>query len=139
MLKIIGIQKAFGLEVTQRGLLFVQPVQRLVYRIDILKQAFARAAILSNEKFRGVRLYVSENQIKITANNPEQEEAEEILDVSYPGTELEIGFNVSYVLDVLNALKCENVRILLTDSVSSVQIEDAASQSAAYVVMPMRL
>lgn len=106
---------------------------------DILKQAFARAAILSNEKFRGVRLYVSENQLKITANNPEQEEAEEILDVTYAGTEMEIGFNVSYVLDVLNALKCENVRILLTDSVSSVQIEDAASQSAAYVVMPMRL
>ena len=108
-------------------------------RVQILEQAFARAAILSNEKFRGVRLYVSENQLKITANNPEQEEAEEILDVTYAGTEMEIGFNVSYVLDVLNALKCENVRILLTDSVSSVQIEDAASQSAAYVVMPMRL
>ncbi len=52
---------------------------------------------------------------------------------------MEIGFNVSYVLDVLNALKCENVRMMLTDSVSSVQIEDAASQSAAYVVMPIRL
>lgn len=106
---------------------------------DLLKQAFARAAILSNEKFRGVRLHISENQLKITANNPEQEEAEEMLDVTYGGTDLEIGFNVSYVLDVLNALKCENVRLLLTDSVSSVQIEDAASQSAAYVVMPMRL
>ncbi|GAB3919091.1 hypothetical protein GCM10029976_004920 [Kribbella albertanoniae] len=76
---------------------------------------------------------------EITANNPEQEEAEEILDVTYSGAEMEIGFNVSYVLDVLNALKCENVRMMLTDSVSSVQIEDAASQSAAYVVMPMRL
>ncbi|MEI3787878.1 DNA polymerase III subunit beta [Klebsiella pneumoniae] len=115
------------------------PDKHLEAGCDILKQAFARAAILSNEKFRGVRLYVSENQLKITANNPEQEEAEEILDVTYAGTEMEIGFNVSYVLDVLNALKCENVRILLTDSVSSVQIEDAASQSAAYVVMPMRL
>ncbi len=53
---------------------------------------------------------------------------------------MEIGFNVSYVLDVLNALKCENVSgMMLTDLVSSVQIEDAASQSAAYVVMPMRL
>lgn len=52
---------------------------------DLLKQAFSRAAILSNEKFRGVRLYVSHNQLKITANNPEQEEAEEILDVSYEG------------------------------------------------------
>jgi len=116
------------------------PDKTLEAGCDILKQAFARAAILSNEKFRGVRLYVSENQLKITANNPEQEEAEEILDVTYAaGTEMEIGFNVSYVLDVLNTLKCENVRILLTDSVSSVQIEDAASQSAAYVVMPMRL
>jgi len=106
---------------------------------DLLKQAFARAAILSNEKFRGVRLYVSHNQLKITANNPEQEEAEEILDVGYEGTEMEIGFNVSYVLDVLNALKCEDVNLLLTDSVSSVQIEDASSHAAAYVVMPMRL
>ncbi len=122
-----------------RRVLPKNPDKTLEAGCDILKQAFARAAILSNEKFRGVRLYVSENQIKITANNPEQEEAEEILDVTYAGAEMEIGFNVSYVLDVLNALKCENVRILLTDSVSSVQIEDAASQSAAYVVMPMRL
>ncbi|MDU2480980.1 MAG: DNA polymerase III subunit beta [Klebsiella sp.] len=122
-----------------RRVLPKNPDKHLDAGCDILKQAFARAAILSNEKFRGVRLYVSENQLKITANNPEQEEAEEILDVTYAGTEMEIGFNVSYVLDVLNALKCENVRILLTDSVSSVQIEDAASQSAAYVVMPMRL
>lgn len=106
---------------------------------DLLKQAFTRAAILSNEKFRGVRLYVSHNQLKITANNPEQEEAEEILDVSYEGTEIEIGFNVSYILDVLNTLRCKNVRILLTDSVSSVQIEDKASQAAAYIIMPMRL
>lgn len=106
---------------------------------DLLKQAFARAAILSNEKFRGVRLYASHNQLKITANNPEQEEAEEIVDVIYDGTEIEIGLNVSYILDVLNALKSENVRLLLTDSLSSVQIEDGVSQAAAYVVMPMRL
>ncbi|KAI3490408.1 hypothetical protein L1887_45233 [Cichorium endivia] len=116
-----------------RRVLPKNPDKTLEAGCDSLKQAFARAAILSNEKFRGVRLYVSENQIKITANNPEQEEAEEILDVTYAGAEMEIGFNVSYVLDVLNALKCENVRILLTDSVSSVQIEDAASQSAAYI------
>lgn len=106
---------------------------------DLLKQAFSRAAILSNEKCRGVRVYVSHNQFKITANNPEREESEEILDVRYEGAEMEIGFNVSYVLDVLNALKCENVRLLLTDSVSSMQIEDSARQTATYVVMPMRL
>jgi DNA polymerase-3 subunit beta len=122
-----------------RRVLPKNPDKALEAGCDLLKQAFARAAILSNEKFRGVRLYITENQLKITANNPEQEEAEEMLDVSYNGTELEIGFNVSYVLDVLNALKCENVRLLLTDSVSSVQIEDVASPAAAYVVMPMRL
>ncbi|GAB1440681.1 hypothetical protein MASR2M36_34660 [Providencia sp.] len=72
--------------------------------------------------------------MRITANNPEQEEAEEIVDVSYQGTEMEIGFNVSYILDVLNALKSENVRLLLTDAVSSVQIEDSESKAAVYVV-----
>ncbi len=122
-----------------RRVLPKNPDKTLEAGCDVLKQAFARAAILSNEKFRGVRLYLSTDQLKITANNPEQEEAEEILDVNYQGTEMEIGFNVSYVLDVLNALKSENVRLLLTDGVSSVQIEDCASQAAAYVVMPMRL
>ncbi|NDL65883.1 DNA polymerase III subunit beta [Acerihabitans arboris] len=122
-----------------RRVLPKNPDKTLEAGCDVLKQAFARAAILSNEKFRGVRLYLSTDQLKITANNPEQEEAEEILDVVYQGTEMEIGFNVSYVLDVLNALKSENVRLLLTDGVSSVQIEDCASQAAAYVVMPMRL
>jgi len=122
-----------------RRVLPKNPDKTLEAGCDVLKQAFARAAILSNEKFRGVRLYLSNDQLKITANNPEQEEAEEILDVAYQGAEMEIGFNVSYVLDVLNALKSEQVRLLLTDGVSSVQIEDCASQSAAYVVMPMRL
>jgi len=122
-----------------RRVLPKNPDKTLEASCDLLRQAFSRAAILSNEKFRGVRLYLNQNQLRITANNPEQEEAEEILDVEYGGTEMEIGFNVSYVLDVLNALKCEDVRLLLTDSVSSVQIEDAASQAAAYVVMPMRL
>lgn len=122
-----------------RRVLPKNPDKTLQSGCDVLKQAFARAAILSNEKFRGVRLFITQNQLRITANNPEQEEAEEILDVDYQGSDLEIGFNVSYVLDVLNALKCENVRLLLTDSVSSVQIEDVASPHAAYVVMPMRL
>ncbi|KYP97239.1 DNA polymerase III subunit beta [Sodalis-like endosymbiont of Proechinophthirus fluctus] len=122
-----------------RRVLPKNPDKTLKAGCDVLKQAFSRAAILSNEKFRGVRLYLSANQLKITANNPEQEEAEEIIDVVYQGSEMEIGFNVSYLLDVLNALKCEEVQLLLTDGVSSVQIEDSASQEVAYVVMPMRL
>lgn len=104
-----------------------------------LRQAFARAAILSNDKLRGVRLNLQPNLLRITANNPEQEEAEELLDVSYPGPELEIGFNVSYVLDVLNTLKCEQIRVSLSDSVSSAIIEDFENQDAQYVVMPMRI
>ena len=104
-----------------------------------LRQAFARAAILSNEKFRGVRLNLQENLLRITANNPEQEEAEELLDVQYAAGEMEIGFNVSYVLDVLNTLKCDQIRISLSDSISSAIIEDFDSQDAQYVVMPMRI
>ncbi|CAG8999391.1 MAG: Beta sliding clamp [Candidatus Celerinatantimonas neptuna] len=105
-----------------------------------LRQAFSRAAILSNEKFRGVRLQLSEQTLTITANNPEQEEAEEILDVSYQGDELEIGFNVSYILDVLNALKSDQVRLSMTDGITGSIIEDSEQTGQAlYVIMPMRL
>ncbi|MBC7001412.1 DNA polymerase III subunit beta [Photobacterium sp. BZF1] len=106
---------------------------------DELRKAFSRAAILSNEKFRGVRLNLSQGEMRITANNPEQEEAEEFLDVDYEGEPLEIGFNVSYVLDVLNTLKCEQVRWSLTDANASALLEDSASGDAMYVVMPIRL
>ncbi|KMV29319.1 DNA polymerase III subunit beta [Photobacterium swingsii] len=106
---------------------------------DELRKAFSRAAILSNEKFRGVRVNFVGNEMRITANNPEQEEAEEFLDVSYEGDDLEIGFNVSYVLDVLNTLKCEQVRMSLSDANASALIEDCANDEAMYVVMPIRL
>lgn len=104
-----------------------------------LKQAFSRAAILSNEKFRGVRLNLSNNQLMITATNPEQEVAEEVVEVNYQGDDLEIGFNVAYVLDVLNVLESDQVKITLGDSNSSALIEDNNDESAVYVVMPMRL
>lgn len=106
---------------------------------DLLKQAFSRAAILSNERVRSVRLQLNQNQLTITASNPEQEVAEEIIDVAYTGEEMEVGFNVTYILDVLNALKCNQVRMRLTDSSSSCLIEDCEDASAEYVIMPMRL
>lgn len=115
------------------------PDKPLEVSCEELRNALSRVAILSNEKFRGVRLHINNNQLKITANNPEQEEAEELVDVQYSSSELEIGFNVTYLLDVLNALKCTTVRLLLTDSTSSVQIEDIDNTSSTYVVMPMRL
>ena len=104
-----------------------------------LKQAFSRAAILSNEKYRGVRLMLSNDLLKIVANNPEQEEAEEEIGVSYNGEELEIGFNVSYLLDVLNVLPGDNTRFTLSDSNSSALVADPENEDSVYVVMPMRL
>ena len=104
-----------------------------------LRQAFARTAILSNEKYRGVRLMLSDASLQILANNPEQEEAEEIVSVDYAGESLEIGFNVSYLLDVLSVLGGEQVKLSLSDSNSSALLEEAEQSDCRYVVMPMRL
>lgn len=106
---------------------------------DELRQAFSRAAILSNEKFRGVRVNLDGGDMRITANNPEQEEAEELLDVQFEGEAIEIGFNVNYVLDVLNTLRCETVRLSMSSANASALIENADDDSAMYVVMPIRL
>ncbi|MGD8173486.1 DNA polymerase III subunit beta [Vibrio sp. TRT 21S02] len=111
----------------------------LLANCDELRQAFSRAAILSNEKFRGVRVNLAGSEMRITANNPEQEEAEEMLDVTFEGDAIEIGFNVSYVLDVLNTLRCDNVRVSMSDANASALIENADDDSAMYVVMPIRL
>lgn len=104
-----------------------------------LRHALTRASILSNEKYRGIRLTLSEGQVRILANNPEQEEAEEELSVDYQGDGLEIGFNVSYLLDVLGVLKDRNVRLSLADSNSSALLQEAEDGDSLYVVMPMRL
>ncbi|MDE0062646.1 MAG: DNA polymerase III subunit beta [Gammaproteobacteria bacterium] len=106
---------------------------------DTLKVAFQRASILSNEKYRGVRLVVDGEQLTVRANNPEQEEAEEIVEVSYDGEPMEIGFNVGYLQDVLNALPSENVRLGVSDGNNSALIEASNDDLASYVVMPMRL
>jgi len=111
----------------------------MAHRKD-LREAFVRAAILSNEKYRGVRLMLEMGELKIYANNPEHEEAEEVVSVEYQGSNLEIGFNVSYLLDVLAVIPGDTIRFSMSDSNSSATIEDAAeSDKALYVVMPMRL
>ena len=104
-----------------------------------LRQAFNRAAILSNEKYRGVHLQLSPSEMKVVANNPEQEEAEDQVSVNYDGDALEIGFNVSYLLDVLNVIDSEDVKFTLADSNSSALVESTSPVDALYVVMPMRL
>lgn len=104
-----------------------------------LREAFSRTAILSNEKYRGIRLQLESGLLKIQANNPEQEEAEEELVVDYSGAALEIGFNVSYLLDVLGVMTADQVRMTLSDSNSSALVQEADNDDSAYVVMPMRL
>lgn len=104
-----------------------------------LKQAFGRTAILSNEKYRGVRLLLSDGVLTIVANNPEQEEAEEQVTVDYAGDTLEVGFNVSYLQDVANVINHENIKITLSDANSSALIEEPDNSDSLYVVMPMRL
>jgi DNA polymerase-3 subunit beta len=106
---------------------------------DTLKQAFVRASILSNEKYRGVRLVIEGDQLTIQANNPEQEEAEEVVAIAYEGDGMEIGFNVSYLQDVLGALDGDEVRLSVSDANSSALIEGPQNEDALYVVMPMRL
>lgn len=105
----------------------------------LLREALQRAAILSNEKYRGVRLDLSDNNIVIQANNPEQEEAVETLEVEYRGDSMEIGFNVNYLLDALGAVDDASVQLGVTDSNSSCLITAPDDENTKYVVMPMRL
>ena len=106
---------------------------------ESLKRSMSRIAILSNEKYRGIRLTLAPGNLSIQANNPDQEEAEEELSVNYDESEIEIGFNVTYLIDVLNVLDSEQVCIKLKDANSSCIISDSEDSSSLYVVMPMRL
>jgi DNA polymerase-3 subunit beta len=109
---------------------------------EAVKQALVRASILSNEKFRGIRLHLDQNKLRIVANNPEQEEAEEIVDLEYEGNGLEMGFNAAYLLDVVSTIASDMMRWSFTDPKSGVLIEstDQADKThSLYVVMPMRL
>ncbi len=106
---------------------------------ESLKQSMNRIAILSNEKYRGIRLTLSEGNLSIQANNPDQEEAEEEISVSYNDSDMEIGFNVTYLIDVLNVLDSENVFVKFKDANSSCIISDSEDSDRLYVVMPMRL
>jgi DNA polymerase-3 subunit beta len=113
--------------------------EAIVATREDLRQALYRASILSNEKYRGVRLDVHTNRLKIQAHNPEQEEAEEEVEVGYAGEEMEIGFNVNYLLDALAALDGDEVHVQVTDPSSSCLIWDGQTEGCEYVVMPMRL
>jgi len=104
-----------------------------------LRQALVRASILSNEKYRGIRLILEENLLKLQAQNPDQEEADVEVEVDYKGPSLEIGFNVNYMIDVLNTANTDSVQATLRDSNSSCLLTFPGQDDCKYVIMPMRL
>jgi DNA polymerase III subunit beta len=106
---------------------------------DELRAALQRAAILSNEKYRGVKLELAPNRLNIVAHNPEQEEAVEELEVQTVVDGLGVGFNVNYLLDALGALRGADVTLALRDSNSSCLIRDADNERSRHVIMPLRL
>lgn len=110
----------------------------LISRISLL-QALQRVAILSNEKFSGVRLILTQNCLRILCNNSEQEEAQEELEIDYDGIPLDIGFNLKYLLDVLNNIDDESITCSFGDVNSSALLTIPGKNNFKYVVMPMRI
>ncbi len=104
-----------------------------------IKLALSRVAILSNEKYKGIRLDISENCLKLEAHNPEHEEADEVIEIHYAEEPVVIGFNGSYMLDAISNVDTENVKISFSDTNSSCLIEDVDDSSTKFIVMPMRL
>ena len=107
-------------------------------RLQLL-QSLQRAAILSNEKFRGVRWLVTGSSLRISCTNNEQEEAQEELEINYPGEAVDIGFNITYLLDVLTNVHSEQVECALGDANSSMLVTLPGERDFRYVVMPMRI
>ena len=116
-----------------------QHKNRLQAEREPLRQALQRAAILSNEKFRGVRWVLTDGSLKIVSSNADQEEAQEELEVGYAGDALDIGFNVNYLLDVLNNVAGNELECAFGDSSSSALISYPSEKGFKYVVMPMRI
>ena len=104
-----------------------------------LQRSLQRAAILTSDKFKGVRWVIGPGQLKILSTNADQEEAQEELEIAYQGDTIDIGFNVTYLLDVLGNLKVDNVQIALGDATSSALITVPENDDFKYVVMPMRI
>lgn len=113
--------------------------KQIVADRNSLRQALVRTSILSNEKYRSVRLALSQGSLRVLAHNPEQEEAEEEVPVNYDGTSLEIGFNANYLLDALGAVSSDDIHIKLSDPNSCCLIHGEGMEDCKYVVMPMRL
>jgi len=113
--------------------------KRFSIQRQALLQSLQRAAILSNEKFRGVRWMVAAGSLRISCTNNEQEEAQEELEITYGGDALDIGFNITYILDVLNNVHSDAVECAFGDANSSMLVTVPDNSEFRYVVMPMRI
>ena len=113
--------------------------QQIVLGRAALLASLQRTAIMTSDKFKGVSLTVQPGVLRVASNNAEQEEAVDELDIAYDGPQIDIGFNVSYLIDVLANMGQEMVQINLLDSNSSALITVPESARFKYVVMPMRL
>ena len=109
-----------------------------IKRLELLS-SMQRASILSNEKYRGIRMLVDKGQLKLLSNNSEQEQAEEEIEISYNGPAIDIGFNVTYLIDVLTNIQSEKLSFAFKDSSSSCLITIPKNNDYKYVVMPMRI
>ena len=113
--------------------------KRLVLNREAFRQCLIRASVLSTDKHRTIRLTLDSGALTVVANNPEQETAEDQMEVDYNGDSLEIGFNVSYLIDALATIPSEFADVFLTDSSSSCLIQPFGDSNCQFVVMPMRL
>jgi len=112
-----------------------------IFNIDriLLLDSMLRASILSNDKYRGIRMVVDENNLKLVSNNSEQEQAEEEIEIDYKGEKIDIGFNVTYLIDVLTNIQSDQLTIAFNDSSSSCLVTIPNNEKYKYVVMPMRI
>ncbi len=104
-----------------------------------LLNSMLRASILSNDKYRGIRMVIEEKNLKLVSNNSEQEQAEEELEIKYSGDKIDIGFNVTYLIDVLTNIQSDQLTIAFNDSSSSCLVTIPNNEKYKYVVMPMRI
>ena len=111
----------------------------LVVKKHLIKQCLVRTSILSNEKYRGIKVEIGKNYLKASANNPDQEEAQDEISIDYDGGSIEMGFNVNYLIEAISSIDSDNVEFNFTDSDGSTLIKKPGEDNCLYVVMPMRL
>ena len=106
---------------------------------SLLLDSMLRASILSNDKYRGIRMVIEDNNLKLVSNNSDHEQAEEELEIDYKGDKIDIGFNVTYLIDVLTNIQSDQLTIAFNDSSSSCLVTIPNNEKYKYVVMPMRI